>query len=366
MSDSIEQVVDDIRRGRMVIVVDDGEAATHGRLVMAADAVRPEDVNFMARYGRGLVSLAVTHERCERLGLSLMAHDSSGTDQERFTVSIEAARGVSTGISAADRATTIRAAVAPDARPHDVVQPGHVFPLLALPGGVLNRAGHTEAGCDLARLAGRDPSAVTVEILDDNGALADRDALGRLASEHGLRIAGIAALIEHRLQHEKTVRRVADSPLPTEFGEFRLAVYEDTVGGEVHMALVRGPIDPRQPVLVRVHLENPLYDLTASTRHDGGWPLRDVLERIGREGGVVVILRNKIERSELVAQVQRWSQSDVEHREPRKPGLRVIGIGAQILADLGVRRMRVLSLPRRFLGISGFGLEVVEHVTSGQ
>lgn len=365
--DAIESLIDDMRRGRMVVVVDTDDPDQEGQLVMAADCVRAEDVNFMARWGKGLICLALTRERCEQLQLPLMARDRYVEDGEHFTVSIEAARGVTTGISAADRARTIRAAVAPDARPADLVQPGHVFPLMAHPGGVLTRAGHTEAGCDLARLAGRDPSAVTVEILDAHGGVANLDALAELAREHDLRIGTITALIEYRLRHEKTIRRVVECDLPTEFGDFRLVVYQETVADHVHLALVRGAIDAERPVLVRVHIENPLCDLTGNLRPDCGWPLRDVLRRLGTEGGVAVILRNKVSPLELVNQVRRYADSGgcgpEPGREPDDADLRVIGLGAQILVDLGVRRMRVLSLPRRFHGITGFGLEVVEHVT---
>ncbi len=367
--DDIEQLVDAVRDGRMVIVVDDDAPACEGRLVMAAEHVRAEDVNFMARHARALICLALTRERCEQLQLPLMVQDGYLADADHFTVSIEAAQGVSTGISAADRARTIQAAVAPDARPTDLVQPGHVFPIVAQPGGVLTRAGHGEAACDLARLAGCRAAAVTVEILDADGELAGREALVRLAREHDLRIGSIAALIEYRIRHEKTIRRVAESGLPTEFGQFRLVLYQETVGDELHLAMVKGEVQAEQPVPVRVHIENPVCDLTGNLNADCGWPLRDVLQRLSADGGVAVILRNKVDRNELVRQVQRYAAgggcepADTPASDSVKPDLRVIGLGAQILVDLGVRRMRVLGMPRRFHGIGGFGLEVVEHVT---
>ncbi|MCC7412242.1 MAG: 3,4-dihydroxy-2-butanone-4-phosphate synthase [Gammaproteobacteria bacterium] len=365
--DSIDSLIDTVRAGRMVIVVDDDDSNNEGQLVMAAAAVQPQDINFMARHGRGLICLALSPERCEQLRLPLMVAGGFGGDDNHFTVSIEAARGVTTGISAADRAQTIRTAVAPDAKPADLVQPGHVFPLLAQPGGVLVRAGHSEAGCDLARLAGHECAAVTVGILDETGELADLEAMGRLARTHGLPMGTIKSLIEYRLQHEMTVHRIAECTLPTEFGEFRLLAYAESIGDELHLALVKGDVSPERPTLVRVHIENPLCDLTGNTRADCGWPLRDVLRRLAGEGGVAVILRNKLRRADLVLQMQRWtsdSGSGCEAtRESVRSELRVIGLGAQILVDIGVRRMRVLSLPRTFHGISGFGLEVVEHIT---
>ncbi|MGE0383878.1 MAG: 3,4-dihydroxy-2-butanone-4-phosphate synthase [Gammaproteobacteria bacterium] len=365
--DSIDNLIHDIRAGRMAIMVDEDQQRMEGQLVMAADMVRPEDVNFMTRFARGVVSLAITRARCQQLQLPLMVRDGHLDDGSRSTVSIEAARGVTTGISAADRAHTIRTAIARDARPLDVVQPGHVFPLLAQPGGVLDRAGYAEAAVDLARLAGREPAGVVVDILDESGAIADGDALTRLADAHDLRIGSITSLIEYRMRHEMTVRRAGECTLPTEFGEFRLVLYRETLRDAVHIALFRGDIDPRCSTLVRVHVENPLCDLTGSLRGDCGWPLRDVLRRIGLEGGVAVVLRGQIEAEDMVQQVLRYAGNTdaltAPLREPVRTDLRVIGLGAQILVDLGVRRMRVLSSPRRFHGLSGFGLEVVEHVT---
>src|SRR5919109_3668080 len=294
--DSIEDIVADLKAGKMVVIMDDEDRENEGDLVMAASLVRPEDVNFMARYGRGLICLTLTAERGRQLRLPPMVAHGDDMHRTAFTVSIEAAEGVTTGISAHDRAQTIRAAVKRDARPDDLVQPGHVFPLMAQPGGVLTRAGHTEAGCDLARLAGLEPAAVIVEILNEDGTMARRPELEVLAREQDLKIGTIADLIRFRIEHEKTVERVAERSLPTEFGEFHLVAFQDTIDNNLHLALVKGEILPEEPALVRVHVQNPLCDLTASRRGDCGWPLRDALQRVSKEGrGGVVILGNQIE-----------------------------------------------------------------------
>lgn len=360
----IAEIIDEIRNGRMVILMDDEDRENEGDLIMAASQVRPEDINFMARYGRGLICLTLTRERCAQLKLPLMVSDNRDPHGTNFTVSIEAARNVTTGISAADRATTVRTAVAPDASPDDLVHPGHIFPLKAQPGGVLSRAGHTEAGCDLARLAGLEPAAVIVEILNEDGTMARRPQLEQFAAEHDLKLGTIADLIHYRTLNEKTIERVAESRLPTAYGEFRLVAYNDTVDEAVHLALVKGPLD-RDPPLVRVHLRDDLCDLVAAQREDCGWPLDDVLGRVAAEGGVVLILRPRQDDQALVRRVQEYQLRDqgitLEHPDPSAE-LRTYGAGAQILVDLGVRRMRVLSAPKRLHALSGFGLEVVEYV----
>ena len=360
--DSIEDILNDLRAGRMAVVMDDADRENEGDLIMAAEKVRPEDVNFMARYGRGLICLTLTRERCAQLRLPLMVSDTDHNRTTNFTVSIEAAEGVTTGISAYDRAHTIRTGVKPDAKPEDLKQPGHIFPLMAQPGGVLTRAGHTEAGCDLMRLAGLEPAAAIVEILNEDGSMARRPDLEKFARAHGLKIGSIADLIRYRLAKEKTVERIAERCVPTEFGEFRLLAYEDRINRTVHLALMRGEIRPEQPALVRVHLQNTLSDVLGMQWEELGWPLRHALRRIANEGGVVVILRQPEDPAELVQRLRCHSGETVEDSASTAMVLRTYGIGAQILLDMGVKRMRVLSQPKRMHGLSGFGLEVVEYV----
>lgn len=362
-----EEIVEDLRQGKMVIIMDDEDRENEGDLLLAADKVTPEAINFMARYGRGLICLTLSKERCQRLRLPLMVFENNAPLSTAFTVSIEAAEGVTTGISAADRATTVAAAVAANAEPRDLVQPGHVFPLMAQPGGVLVRAGHTEAGCDLARLAGLEPAAVIVEVLNEDGSMARRPDLDAFAETHGVKIGTIADLIHYRVSHEKAVLRECTCELPTEFGEFKIAAYRDTIGNDLHFALTMGDISPEKPTLVRVHLQNSLCDLFR-TRHDGcGWPLRDVMRQIADEGeGVIVVLRNRDRAEDLLARLKDFQLHDKEGQVPvrrqDRNELRTYGIGAQILADLGVRKMRVMSAPKAMHGISGFDLEVVEYV----
>ncbi len=363
---SIEEIISDIRDGKMVVIMDDEDRENEGDLIMAASRVRPEDINFMAKYGRGLICLTLTRERCRQLSLPLMVNDNQDQHATNFTLSIEAAEGVTTGISAYDRAHTVRTAVQPDARPQDLVQPGHIFPLMARPGGVLTRAGHTEAGCDLARLAGVEAAAVIVEILNEDGSMARRPDLEKFAVEHGLKVGTIADLIHYRIAHEKSVERVAECELQTEHGNFRLYAYQDIVNEGLHLALVKGSIDPQQPTLVRVHVQNTLGDLFGAQMSDIGWPLRDAMRRVDENGsGVVVVLGQPESPRDLVQRIQCYN----EHEKTGEPvmreerhELRTHGIGAQILADIGVKRMHVLSAPMVVHGLSGFGLEVVDYI----
>ena len=359
-----EEIIEDLRQGRMVVIMDDEDRENEGDLLMAAECVTPEAVNFMAKYGRGLICLTLTRERCRQLRLPLMVSGTDESHSTNFTVSIEAAEGVTTGISAADRATTVLAAVSPDAKPDDLVQPGHIFPLMAQPGGVLVRAGHTEAGCDLARLAGFGPSALIVEILNEDGTMARRPDLEVFAAEHGLKMGTIADLIHYRVQNEKTVERVNECPLTTAQGEFRVVAYQDVVDREVHLALVCGEPSPDKPVLVRVHVQNSLCDLFDTQRPGCGWPLRDAMRQIAEAGeGVVVVLRNHDTARELVQRIQELGERRSDQSAPdRRKELRTLGVGAQILADLGVRKMRVMSAPINLHGLHGFDLEVVEFV----
>jgi len=359
-----EEIIEDLRQGKMVVIMDDEDRENEGDLLMSASAATPDDINFMARFGRGLICLTLTRDRCQQLRLPLMVNATDSEHGTNFTLSIEAAEGVTTGISAADRAVTVQAAVAKDARPEDIIQPGHIFPLMAQPGGVLNRAGHTEAGCDLARLAGHDPSAVIVEILNDDGTMARRPDLEIFAKEHNLKMGTIEDLIRYRIENEKTVERVAESDFPNEFGHFRLFAYQDEVGNDLHLALVKGDIDPTQPVLVRVHMENPLSDVLASTEV-GGWPLRSAMKQIAEsdEPGVIVILRQA--QSQDARHIVQWM---IKHHEQEKSEksysdeLRTHGIGAQILMDLNVHKMHLMTAPKKIHGLAGFGLEVVDYV----
>ncbi|TQF00993.1 MAG: 3,4-dihydroxy-2-butanone-4-phosphate synthase [Spiribacter salinus] len=372
----IEDIVEDLREGRMVLMLDDEDRENEGDLVMAASMVRPDDINFMARYGRGLICLTLTRARCEQLRLPLMVSGSGDHQGTRFTLSIEAARGVTTGISAADRARTVQTAVAPQAVPEDLLQPGHVFPLMAQPGGVLTRAGHTEAGCDLARLAGFEPAAVIVEVLNEDGTMARRDDLLDFARAHDLKIGTVADLIAYRIRNERTVERVGDCELPTEHGLFHLYAYQDTVDGALHFALLRGQTDPETPALVRVQIENTLADLFGATAPDQTWSLRESLAEIAEsesEPVCLVMLRRADDRPEVMARMREFqvlAQSGELTPEPRETNqqaedLRTYGVGAQILTDLGIRRMRVLSAPKIMVGLSGFGMEVVDYVQSG-
>jgi 3,4-dihydroxy 2-butanone 4-phosphate synthase / GTP cyclohydrolase II len=361
---SIDEILTELRAGRMVVIMDDEDRENEGDLLMAAECVRPEDINFMARFGRGLICLTLTRERCAQLRLPLMVSDTDTSQRTNFTLSIEAAEGVTTGISAHDRAHTVRTAVRADAQPTDLHQPGHVFPVMSQPGGVLTRAGHTEAGCDLARLAGFNSAAVIVEIMNDDGTMARRPQLERFAALHQLKIGTIADLIRYRLQTERSVERIAEETVSTDFGEFQLYCYEDHVNRDVHLALVHGDLQSDIP-LVRVHLTDTLRDLIGI--HDGkrAWSLNDALQRVSRSAcGVVVILRQREPPRDLADAVRALSLRGSAEVASTISGavLRKYGVGAQILQDLGVRRMRVLSAPKHMSGISAFGLEIVEYV----
>jgi 3,4-dihydroxy 2-butanone 4-phosphate synthase/GTP cyclohydrolase II len=364
---SIDEILADIRAGRMVVIMDDEDRENEGDLVMAAEFARAQDINFMAKYGRGLICLTLTRERCRQLRLPLMVGDTDLDHRTNFTVSIEAAEGVTTGISAHDRAQTIRAAVRRNAQPEDLRQPGHIFPLMAQPGGVLARAGHTEAGCDLARLAGLEPAAVIVEILNEDGTMARRPDLETFARQHQLKIGTIADLIRYRLEKDRSIERIDEQDVATEFGRFRMYSYEDHVNRTVHLALVRGDLRGADAPLVRVHLRDTLRDVIGIQDDKLGLPLRAALKRISQEQhGAVVILRPEESPRDLVEAVQTIHAN--HHAEPPGPisgatVLRTYGIGAQILRDLGVKRMRVLSAPKQMHGLSGFDLEVVEYVS---
>ena len=361
-----QELIQEIQDGRMIILMDDEDRENEGDLVISASCISSEDINFMARYGRGLICLTLTSEHCKKLNLPLMTNYPNSNFTTNFTVSIEAAEGVTTGISAADRALTIKKAVAVDAKATDLVQPGHVFPLMAQQGGVLSRAGHTEAGCDLARLAGFQSSAVIVEILNEDGSMARRDDLERFAVEHNLKIGTISDLISYRIQNEKTVEHITECNFPTEYGEFVLHAYQDKLKKRLHLALVKGTLIPSEASLVRVHVENPISDLTGSLAKDRGWPINNVLERFSHEDrAVLVILCNQYTSLELVNQIEsyRLPEKKIDNKNNNVSwDTRTIGLGAQILSDLGIKKMRLLSAPKHIHALSGFGLEIIEYI----
>lgn len=363
---TIEEVIEDIAEGKMVIIVDDEDRENEGDFLMAASKVRPEDINFMATHGRGLVCMPITAERCKQLALPLMVSEKDNQEElaTNFTVSIEASAGVTTGISAYDRSLTIRAAVAPDASKNSIVQPGHIFPLMAQPGGVLTRAGHTEAGCDLARLAGFEPAAAIVEILNEDGTMARRDDLFKIAEQHDLKIGTIEDLIRYRVQNEKTINREHEVILDTDFGQFNAIAFKDDTSNYTHLALIKGELSADNVPLVRVHLEDSLCDMLPLSEEGCSWPLRNVMKIMEDEGnGVIVILRGNMQMNV----VDRLKELDKDHeKQPDESdaptNLRTFGIGAQILSDIGVTKMRVMSAPMKLHGLAGFGLEITEYV----
>jgi len=363
----IEDIIADIRAGKMVIMVDDEDRENEGDLLMAAALVRPEDVNYMATHGRGLICLTLSRERCAQLRLPLMVSETDEHHATNFTISIEAAEGITTGISAHDRARTIKAAVAADARPEDLSQPGHIFPVMAQPGGVLTRAGHTEAGCDLARLAGLQSAAVIVEILKEDGSMARRPDLEKFARKRGIRIGTIADLIRYRLEKERSIERIAETTIDTAHGELTMVCYDDRINQAVHVALIKGDVSGSDNPLVRVHLQDTLGDIIGVKSRRLGWPLDSAIERIaGEDVGVIVILREQETSRDFIDAVEGLGQPrhDLDKHRNGDDVLRTYGVGAQILRDLGLSKIRVLSAPKQMYAISGFDLEITEYVES--
>jgi 3,4-dihydroxy 2-butanone 4-phosphate synthase/GTP cyclohydrolase II len=352
------EIIEEMRQGRMVVLLDDEDRENEGDLVMAAQFVTPADINFMAKHGRGLICLTLTEERGKQLNLEPMVTNNGTKMGTNFTVSIEAAEGVTTGISAADRAHTIQTAVHVNARPADIVSPGHVFPLIAQKGGVLVRAGHTEAGCDIAKLAELEPAAVICEILKDNGEMARLPDLLEFAAKHDLKVGTIADLINYRSQTERLVTRVAERNIDTAYGEFKLIAFNDAAANETHLALVKGNVSASQNVLVRVHEPLTLIDLLDASSKSHSWSLPLAMERISKaEIGVIVMLRRE-EKSEDIIHAIKSAGQPVNNQYTLKD----YGIGAQILRDLGVVKMRLMAEPRKMPSMAGFGLEVTEFI----
>jgi 3,4-dihydroxy 2-butanone 4-phosphate synthase / GTP cyclohydrolase II len=354
----IQDIVADLRAGKMVILVDEEDRENEGDLVIAAEHVTPEAINFMVTHARGLVCLTLTEDRCRQLGLWQMARDNKSPHSTAFTVSIEAAEGVTTGISAHDRARTVRVAVAADAKPEDVVQPGHVFPIMARPGGVLIRAGHTEAGCDLAQLAGLAPSSVICEIMNEDGSMARLPQLLEFAAKHGLKIGTIRDLIHYRAENEKLLECVADREVNCGHGGFRLRAFADKTSGEVHLALTMGTIAADEETLVRVHEPISVLDFLdcASRRHS--FSVDQAMRLIGKHGkGVLVLLHRKESSGDLLSALRGEGDTPAAKWDPR-----LYGIGAQILREVGVGKMRLLASPRKMPSMAGFGLEVCGYL----
>lgn len=360
----VPEIIAELRAGRIVILVDEEDRENEGDLVMAAEFVTPEAINFMVTHGRGLVCLTLTEERCRQLDLPLMASRNGTRYGTNFTQSIEAAEGVETGISAADRARTIQVAVARDAKPSDLVQPGHIFPVRAVPGGVLVRAGHTEAGCDLTAMAGLTPAAVICEILKPDGTMARLPDLVQFARQHGLKIGTIADLIQYRSEHESIIQRVGERAMRTPWGEFRCIAYRDDATGSPHLALVHGAIDPARETLVRVHEPASVLDVLDTGTCAHSWSIGQALQAIkASPAGVLVLMNCQSSTDYLFGQVAGWSDASAAAapQSADRFGLRTYGIGAQILRDLRVGQMRLLARPRKMPSMAGFALTITGY-----
>jgi len=358
---SIQELITDIAEGKMIVLMDDEDRENEGDLILAAEKVNPEAINFMATHARGLICLALNDDRCKRLGLEQMVKNNGTELGTAFTGSIEAASGVTTGISAADRSTTIKAAVKKDAVPEDIVQPGHVFPIKAQNGGVLTRAGHTEAGTDLASLAGLDPSAVIVEIMNDDGTMARRGDLEKFAQKHGLKIGTIADLIHYRNISERSIKLVDQTEVKSEEGEFDLFAYEDTINGNIHIALVKGKLDSKKEIMVRVQQNNTLQDVIGINQFGSRLSFSQAMNKINKEGsGVLLLLSHQETPKELLSNVS-FLKGEKKANENESPDSRIVGVGAQILKDLGVKKIRLLGASAKY-PLTGFDLEITEFI----
>lgn len=364
----IEDLIQDIRLGKMVILMDDEDRENEGDLVMAAECVRPQDINFMAKFGRGLICMPMTRERCKQLALPLMVDRNASGFGTKFTLSIEATKGVTTGISAADRAHTVRTAAARNAVAADIVQPGHIFPLMSEPGGVLSRAGHTEAACDLARLAGFEATGVICEIMNEDGTMSRRADLEIFAAEHDLKMGTIADLIHYQVVNEQTIDKISMGTISTDFGDFVLHAYKDSVAGDIHFAVQKGDISPDVPTLARVHLGSSVRDLlqTQPPGSTTGWNMHRSLQTVAKHGGVVVLVANRETPDSILADlgIAQGTKSPLQGDSVQYQTTYFnIGLGSQILRDVGVGKIRLMGAPVKYNAISGFDLEVVEFVS---
>ena len=359
---STEELISELIKGKMVILMDDEDRENEGDLILAAQKVTAQNINFMATHARGLICLALNQEKCKVLNLEPMVRNSRSSHGTAFTVSIEAASGVTTGISAADRATTILAAVKENASPNDIVQPGHIFPLRASNGGVLSRAGHTEAGLDLAKLAGLIPAAVIVEIMNEDGSMARRSDLEKFAKKHDFKIGTIADLIHYRNINEKSIQKLNETSVSTEYGDFKLLAYKDSILNRTHLALTKGVITGEKETLVRVQQSNSLHDIMGIIGFGKRWSFSNAMQRINKEGMGVLLLLSQEETSEIILNNFNFLQEGKRHPINETPDNRIIGIGAQILRDLGVKKIRLLGSPVKY-PLTGFDLEITEFIS---
>ena len=352
-----EEIIEELKNGKMVILVDDEDRENEGDLVLAAEFTSPNDINFMSKYGRGLICLTLTEEKCKKLKLPLMVQENEGKLGTNFTVSIEAAKGVTTGISAGDRAKTITAAISKNANHKSIVRPGHIFPLISHPGGVLYRAGHTEAGCDLAELANLEPASVICEILNEDGSMARLPELIKFSKEHDIKIGTIADLIEFRSRKEKLIKKISEQKIDTDYGQMQLLLYSDLLSKNSHLALVKGKISAGDEVLVRVHAPLSILDFIDKNTHHS-WPPLKALEEISKSPNGVIIFLNYHESQSEIASLLHEETPKINN----KNDLRNYGIGSQILVDIGVSKMRLLASPRKMPSMTGYGLQVIEFI----